>query len=80
MPPTAPPGMQRVIYQGIPVWRNADKELFAFDTLTTENPIKIGTESAGFMETWKDLLETRLKAYRESLQPRSRLAVGASKK
>jgi hypothetical protein len=71
--------MQRVIYQGMPVWRNADKELFAYDTLTTENPIKIGTESAGFMESWKDLLDTRLKAYRESLQPRSRLTAPSKK-
>ncbi len=79
MPPTAPSGMQRVIYQGMPVWRNSDKELFAYDTLTTENPIKIGTESAGFTETWKDLLDTRLKAYRESLQPRSRLTAPSKK-
>jgi hypothetical protein len=64
----------------MPVWRNAEKELFAYDTLTVENPIKIGTETSGFMDTWKDLLDARLKAYRESLQPRSRLTAGASKK
>jgi hypothetical protein len=80
MPAHAPAGMQRIMIQGIPVWRNGDKDLFAYDHTTTANPLRIGNEATGFSATWKDLFEPRLQAYRESLQPRSRMPAAPSKK
>ena len=62
-------GLQRVLYQGIPVWKNAENELFAYDTESP--PLKLGT-SGLILTDWKCLYQARLDAYRQSLVPRPR--------
>ena len=80
MPSANPPGMQRVMVQGVPMWRNSAKELFAYDHITTTNPIRLGTESGGLVAGWQDIFEPRLKQYRESLDVRARVPTAANKK
>ena len=74
-------GMQRVLYQGIPVLKNASNELFIYTPSSTES-IKLGSESGGFAENWKDVYAATLESYRASLTPRLRSAAagGAKKK
>lgn len=73
-------GMQRVLYQGIPVLKNTTNDLFIYNPSSTD-PIKIGSESGGFAENWKELYAATLDSYRDSLAPRLRsAAAGAAKK
>lgn len=80
MPANAPAGMQRVMVNGIPMWRNGAKDLFAYDHTTTTNPLRIGNEATGLVTGWSDLFEPRLKQYRENLEVRARIPVAANKK
>ena len=73
-------GMQRILYQGIPVLKNADNDLFVYNPSSTET-IKIGSESGGFAANWKELYAVTLESYRASLTPRLRSgAAGGAKK
>ena len=75
MPAANPPGLQRVLIQGVPVWKNAAGELFAWEPVAAASsaaPLKLGTEAEGFVEGWKDLYQPRLQAYRASLVARPR--------
>jgi hypothetical protein len=73
-------GMQRVLYQGIPVLKNADNDLFIYAPSSTES-IKLGSESGGFAANWKEIYAAALESYRASLAPRLRSgAAGATKK
>lgn len=74
MPPANPPGLQRITLQGIPVWKNAAGELFAWEPGTVSAPLKLGTEANGFVANWSELYEPRVQAYRASLAPRPRAA------
>jgi hypothetical protein len=66
--------MQRVLYKGVPVWRDSEKNLYAYEPGVTPGPtsLKIGTESDGLSEGWKVAYEPRLQAFRQSLEVRSR--------
>ena len=76
--PTTWNGLQRQIYLGIPVWKNADAEFFYYDTDLTKPIVKIGSEADGFAENWKELCADRLEAHRAALQPRVRAAAAAA--
>jgi len=75
MPIVNPPGMQRVIIQGIPVWRNADKALYAYDTMPLLQIGKNDTFNAG----WKDDFSDRLATFRDGLAPRARATASVAK-
>ena len=63
-------GMSRVIYKGIPVWKNSAGDLFMYEPGFTDL-IPIGTEAGGF--SWEAGAYTgRLEQFREGLAPRPR--------
>jgi hypothetical protein len=66
--------MQRVLYKGVPVWRDSEKNLYAYEAGVTpgSTSLKIGTESDGLSEDWKVAYEPRLQAFRQSLEVRNR--------
>jgi hypothetical protein len=72
-------GMQRILMQGVPVWKAADGSLFAYDSDLTQPllPIGNGTE---FSATWRDTYADRLAAYRDSSKARVRLTNATQKK
>ncbi len=65
--------------QGIPFLVDTNTNiLYAYEKVPTQPLLALGTyhpatESFQLVENWKELYEPKLKAYRESLQPRSRL-------
>ena len=63
-------GIQREIYQGIPIWRNDARDMFIYQT--EEPRIKIG-DSKGFLPNWKEIYEPFLKSFRDKLETRHRL-------
>ena len=65
-------GFQRVIVNGIPVWKNSLSEYFAYELDVVTNPIQLGSETDGFNMTWKDLYKSRLESYQASLATRVR--------
>lgn len=70
-----PAPYQRIMVQGIPVWKDAAGRLYYYETSTppTETTkILIGTEASGFNPDWKHLLDPSLRAYREASKTRSR--------
>ena len=78
MPAANPPGLQRVLVQGVPVWKNSTGELFAWEpAAATASLLKLGTEAEGFIDGWKDLYEPRLQEYRASLAARPRSTTAA---
>ena len=69
---------QRVIVDGVPVWKNAANEYYAYEHDVETNPICVGSESMGFTVDWKKYYQVRLAEYREKLV--SRVRVSAQKK
>ena len=72
MPPTV---YQRIIFQGIPYWKDAAGNLFYYESSlqpTQENAIKIGTETEGIYPDWTNRLEPLLVSYRASQKARAR--------
>ena len=72
-------GFQRVIVQGIPVWKNSANEYYAYESDVTTNPIRLGSETEGFTVNWTEFYSARLDAYRNELASRKR-AVSSQKK
>jgi hypothetical protein len=71
-------GYQRDIVNGIPVWKNATNEYYAYEPDVETNPIYIGSKSTGFIVDWNKYYAVRLAEYREKLV--SRVRVSAQKK
>lgn len=72
MPPNP---YQRVIVNGIPVWKDAEGKLYYYQSTTpptADNRIQIGTEATGLNPDLKSLLEPYLRSYRESSVSRGR--------
>ncbi len=71
--------------QGIPFLCDpATKTVYAYEKIPTQPLLALGTynpeaETFTLVANWKELYEPRLKQYRESLQPRSRLPQAAPK-
>jgi hypothetical protein len=71
--------------QGIPfLCDSTTKTIYAYEKVPTQPLLALGTynpetEAFTLVQNWKELYEPRLKAYRESLQPRSRLPQAAPK-
>ena len=66
---------QRILLNGIPVWKDAEGRLFYYESSaqpTSDSRIQIGTEATGLSNDWKSLLEPRLTAYRETQASRAR--------
>ena len=65
--------------QGIPFLCDAaTKTIYAYEKVPTQPLLALGTydaekETFTLVENWKELYESRVAAYRASLQPRSRL-------
>jgi hypothetical protein len=76
--PTTLAGYQRVIVNGIPVWKNSVNEYYAYEPDVETNPICIGSETSGFTIDLEKYYAKRLAEYREKLFSRTR--VGAQKK
>lgn len=74
MPPNP---YQRILLNGVPVWKDATGSLFYYESSaqpTVYTRIQIGTEANGLSPDWKTRLEQKLKAYRETSQARARAA------
>lgn len=73
-----PPGpYQRVILNGIPMWKDTEGRLFYYETATHPTPetrIQIGTEATGLSPDWNVSLEQKLQTYRQGSQSRPRAA------
>ena len=67
-------GYERVMVNGIPVWKNSANEYYAYEQDVATNPICIGSEANGFTVNWEEFYVTRLNEYRESLAARIRLS------
>ena len=71
--------------QGIPFLCDpVTKTIYAYEKVPTQPLLALGTynpetEAFTLVDNWKELYEPRLKAYRESLQPRSRLPQATTK-
>jgi hypothetical protein len=75
MPPASNP-FQRVLYNGVPYWKDAAGTLYYYESSTppTEaSKIRLGTESAGLDTDWFENLAETLEAYRTAATSRSRL-------
>jgi hypothetical protein len=74
MPPNP---YQRILMNGVPVWKDAAGSLFYYETSaqpTADTRIQIGTEANGLSPDWKARLEQKLQVYRETSQTRARAA------
>jgi len=72
MPPSP---YQRLIVNGIPVWKDSEGRLYYYQTSTPptpENRIQIGTETSGLNPDLKSLLDPYLHSYREHSVSRAR--------
>lgn len=67
--------LQRVIFNGVPVWKCPEGKLYYYES-STQPPmnqrILIGTEADGIHAALKDLMEPHVKAYREAQEVRLR--------
>jgi len=67
--------LQRILYNGVPVWKNSEGSLYYYETSVqpaVDQRILLGTEAAGLRPDWKEVLEPRVKAYREGQEVRMR--------
>ena len=74
MPPNP---YQRILLNGVPVWKDATGSLFYYESSTqptADTRIQIGTEATGLSPDWKTRLEQKLQAYRQTSQTRARAA------
>jgi hypothetical protein len=62
---------QRVIVNGIPVLIDSERNYYYFETSPTE-PIRIGSEATGISADFPQLLATRLAAYRNAVESKTR--------
>jgi hypothetical protein len=67
-------GYERVMINGIPVWKNTTNEYYAYEADVATNPIRIGAETTGITVDWEKYYATRLDEYRNSLTTRLRSA------
>ena len=65
-------GYERVMMNGIPIWKNLTNEYYAYEPDVGTNPIRIGSESTGIVFDWEKYYVTRLNEYRNSLTSRLR--------
>lgn len=71
--------------QGIPFLCDAaTKTIYAYEKTPTQPLVALGTynpetETFSLVENWKELYEPKLKAYRDSVKPQSRLPAVAPK-
>lgn len=68
-------GVQRVLVKGVPVWRDAARNLYYYDgsgEVGAATRIQIGTEASGFFEDWATRLETELADFRARQTARTR--------
>uniref|UniRef100_A0A6C0K0T6 Uncharacterized protein n=1 Tax=viral metagenome TaxID=1070528 RepID=A0A6C0K0T6_9ZZZZ len=70
--PTVLAGYERVMINGIPVWKNKSNEYYAYEPDVATNPICIGSQSTGIMVDWEKYYLVRLNEYRENLASRVR--------
>ncbi len=69
--PTNLQGYQRVIVGGVPAWKK-DGDLYYYDQDVVMNPLKIGTVSEGFATNLGELCESRVEAFRSTIDVRNR--------
>jgi hypothetical protein len=67
--------LQRILFNGVPVWKSPEGNLYYYES-STQPPmnqrILLGTEATGIGPDWKELLEPKVKAYRETQEVRLR--------
>jgi hypothetical protein len=67
--------LQRILFNGVPAWKSADGNLYYYENSTQpqgDQRILLGTEAGGLRPEWKELLDSRLKTYRETQEIRAR--------
>jgi len=72
-----PPSYQRCIITGVPCWKDADDNLYYYESSTQpteQSRILIGSVAVGFNPDWQVKLEPILTAYRTSQKSRARVA------
>lgn len=80
MPAAATSAYSRVIYNGVPYWKDPEGILYYYAGNahpTSETRIRLGTESAGLDSNWKEVLEDTLSKYRDQQRARGRAATPA---
>lgn len=81
--PAATPAYTRILYNGIPYWKDTTGILYYYESSTfpTEaTRIALGTEAAGLYADWSERLEERLSTYRANEKPRTRATGAAASK
>jgi hypothetical protein len=79
--PAAP--YQRIIFRGVPYWKDASGSLYYYESAThptMENRIKLGTEAEDISEGWETLCADRLREYRAVANARQRDGVAPDAK
>jgi hypothetical protein len=79
MPPRSNP-YQRVMYNGIPFWRDPEGQLYYYSSSTpptAEARICLGTEATGLFADWQTRLTDILDRYRNDMGVRPRAAAPA---
>jgi len=67
--------LQRMIFNGVPVWKSADGNMYYYESSvqpSADERILLGTEAGGLLSEWKQLLESKVKLYREIQEVRQR--------
>jgi hypothetical protein len=77
--PTNTNGYQRVIVGGVPVWKK-DGDLYYYDQDIVKNPLKIGTDTGGFVANMSEICASRIAAFRTTIGVRNRMATAPAKK
>lgn len=80
MPPRSNP-YQRVMYNGIPFWKDTEGALYYYSSTTPptlEERICLGTEATGLFADWQTRLTTILDRYRTEISVRPRAGMGTA--
>ena len=68
--------MQKEIVQGVPYWKDKSNNLYSFE-IDKKNLIQLGSfdqesQTIRLKEGWKDIYQTKLEEYRNTLKNRER--------
>ena len=77
--PTNFQGYQRVIVRGIPAWKK-DDSLYYYDEDVAKTPLKIGTVADGFVADVAAVVESKVQAWRTTVESRNRSSAPPKKK
>ncbi len=64
--------MDRITYNGVPMWLDARGQLFMFEHIAGKEPLQLGTMDHGLFPDWKERVAERLGQFRGGIVKRLR--------